>query len=48
MSPVDTTGVGDYMLGLHAFADPVVKGSAKILSANYQLGRVPFESPYWN
>jgi len=33
MSPVDTTGVEAYMHGLHAFADPVVKGSAEIHSA---------------
>jgi SnoaL-like protein len=33
MGPVDTIGVDDYMHGLHAFADPVVKGSAKILAA---------------
>jgi len=30
MGPVDTTGVDEYMRGQHAFADPVVKGSAKI------------------
>jgi SnoaL-like protein len=28
MGPVDTTGVEEYMTGLHAFADPVVAGSA--------------------
>ena len=33
MGPVDTTGVDPYMQGLHAFADPVVKGSANILAA---------------
>ena len=33
MRPVDTTGVDAYMQGLHAFADPIVKGSAKIVAA---------------
>jgi SnoaL-like domain len=30
MGPVDTTGIEDYMVGLHAFADPVTAGSAQI------------------
>jgi hypothetical protein len=33
MGPVDTTGVEAYMQGLHAFADPVVTGSAQIKGA---------------
>src|SRR5262245_31763589 len=33
MGPVDTPGVDAYMEGLHAFADSIVTGSARILSA---------------
>jgi SnoaL-like domain len=33
MGPVDTTGVEEYMTGLHAFADPVVEGSAHVQAA---------------
>lgn len=33
MGPVDTTGIDDYMSGLHAFAEPITPGSAQIHAA---------------
>lgn len=33
MGPVDTTGIDAYMVGLHAFADPITPGSARIHAA---------------
>jgi hypothetical protein len=31
--PVDTTGIDAYMQGIHAFADPIVPGSAIVTAA---------------
>lgn len=33
MKPVDTSGIDAYMVGLHAFADPITPGSARIHAA---------------
>src|SRR5262245_54658479 len=51
MGPVDTTGIEDYMVGLHAFADPVTPGSAEFVATTGDdhnalvLVTVQFRSP---